>query len=207
MRSGQTDPRARNVMPSSNTVSAYFQDYAKALGEAAAKVPAENIERVFKVLEKVIENGKRVYVAGNGGSASISDHLCCDWMKGTHSEHLAPLRVHSLAAHTGLLTALANDFSYEQCFSKQIEMIGEDGDALFVISSSGNSANVLEAAKAARAKKMTVIGFVGFEGGKLRDLSDVYLHVPVSNYGMVEDAHQMLMHAVGQFLAKKRDKK
>ena len=148
--------------------------------------------------------GKQIYVCGNGGSAAIADHLCCDWSKGTHFSELPALKTQSLSANTALFTACANDFGYEKSFSTQIEIFGGPGDILLAISSSGNSPNILAAVGAAREKQMTSIGMCGFSGGKLKSIADLCLHVAFDNYGLVEDAHQILMHVLAQYFTLKR---
>jgi len=199
------DPRFRNRTPDAGSVSSYLREYLSGLQEALGRLPDEHVERAFGLLRAASERGSRVFVAGNGGSAAIADHLCCDWMKGTQVEHRPALQVVSFTANTPLLTALANDFGYDEGFARQVEMQGAEGDLLVLISSSGNSPNVLRAAEAARRKKMGVIGMTGFGGGKLAEIADVSLHVPVQNYGIAEDGHQMLMHVFAQFLARLRD--
>lgn len=207
MSSQKQDPRFLNELPESTDLVEYAATYASQVHKAFSAVAPEALRKAFEALGSATERGARVYVAGNGGSAAISDHLCCDWMKGTSVPGLAAVKVHSLVSNTSLLTALANDFSYEESISRQVEMLGEEGDLLILISSSGNSPNIEKAALAARAKKMKTIGLCGFSGGKLKELSDICLHVPASNYGVVEDAHQMLMHVLAQSLARLRDAK
>jgi phosphoheptose isomerase len=200
------DPRFRNESSTAQTVSGYLRDYAATLRAALEQLPDERVEAAFELLRAAAERGARVFVAGNGGSAAIADHLCCDWMKGTQVPHRPALQVVSFTSNTSLLTALANDFGYDESFARQVEMQGARGDVLVLISSSGNSPNVVQAAEAARRAGMSVIGMSGFGGGKLADLADVSLHVPVNNYGIAEDSHQMLMHVFAQFLARLRDR-
>ena len=142
----------------------------------------------------------RIYVAGNGGSAAIADHLCCDFTKGTHKEDSPPIKTFSLMSNVAMLTAISNDFDYAQSISKQIEYYCTPTDLLILISSSGNSPNVVQACQAAQAKWMKVIGLTGFHGGKLKEMADVSIHVPSSNYGIVEDTHQSIMHILAQIL-------
>jgi phosphoheptose isomerase len=194
-------------MPNVETLGDYVNEYAARVKQALAQIPQDSLARAFKMIEDAATRGARVYVAGNGGSAAIADHLCCDWLKGTYSPGAPSVRVQSLTGSTALLTALANDVSYEECFSRQLEMQAKEGDLCVLISSSGNSPNVLRAAEAARTKKISTIGLSGFDGGKLKGLCDVSLHVPVNNYGMAEDSHQMLMHVFTQCLARKRDQR
>ncbi|MBI3544490.1 MAG: SIS domain-containing protein [Deltaproteobacteria bacterium] len=199
------DPRDNNEIPDAGSAAEYFSAYARELGVALAKISPEQIEAAYDVLRGALKSGARIYVAGNGGSAAISDHLCCDWLKGTYVPGQPALKVHSLTANTALFTALGNDFGYDATIARQVEMLGEPGDVLILISSSGNSANIIKAADSARARKMKVIGMTGFNGGKLAASADVSLYVPAHNYGMAEDAHQMLMHSLAQFLNKERD--
>ncbi len=199
------DPRFRNETPRAGSAADYLREYLAALHDALGRVPGERVEAAFALLRDAAGRGARVYVAGNGGSAAIADHLGCDWMKGTHVESLPALKVVSLTANTPLLTALANDFGYAESFARQVEMQGEAGDVLVLISSSGNSPNVVQAAEVARRRGMRVIGMSGFAGGRLAELADVALHVPVNNYGIAEDSHQMLMHVFAQLLARERD--
>ena len=99
-----------------------------------------------------------------------------------------------------MLTALANDFSYEDSYWRQLAYYLKPGDAVLLVSSSGNSPNVVEACRHARQRGITTIAFVGFEGGKLRELADHTVWIPVDNYGMAEDTHQSLMHVLTQYL-------
>ena len=199
------DPRFFNEKIEAKTLSEYLKEYASRLEHALNSVDSSSLSRAYDLMKQTIENGGHVYAAGNGGSASICDHLCCDWMKGTALAGKPSLKVHSLPANGAILTALSNDFSYEQCFSKQLEYLATEKDLIILISCSGNSPNVVEAAQFARSKNLPIIGMTGFSGGKLKELASVSLHVLVSNYGIVEDAHQSLMHVLSQFLAKQRD--
>ncbi len=203
----EQDPRFKNKLPEASEISGYLKGYVQELSVALSKVSAEQLKKAESLLLKTIENGNRVYVAGNGGSASIGDHLCCDWLKGTFVSGKPALKVHALASNTALLTALANDFGYEKSFAAQIEMLGEKGDVAVLISSSGNSPNIIAAAEIAQKKGMIILGMSGFEGGKLSQISDISLHVPVHNYGIAEDGHQIMMHVLTQSLNKHRDSK
>ena len=105
----------------------------------------------------------------------------------------------SLVSNVSVLTAIANDMGYEQTFRFQLEMgLASKDDVLILISSSGNSPNIIEAAKYAIEHEMILIGMSGFDGGRLKEMATISLHVPVSNYGVVEDCHQALMHCLAQ---------
>lgn len=174
----------------------YYGRFEAAL-RAFDKAPMEEILALF---ERVIAAEGTVWVAGNGGSAAISDHTVCDTSKGTHVEGRPPIRSISLASNGPMLTALANDISYDQVFKQQLVYYLKPEDAVLLVSSSGNSPNVVEACRYANARGVPTIAFVGFEGGKLKELATHVVWVPVSNYGIVEDTHQSLIHCITQFM-------
>lgn len=197
--------RTVNRIFDGKTLSEFFINYGEAVAEASQTIDAEDLNRIFVKIEQLTKSGATVFVAGNGGSAAISEHLCCDWSKGTDLPGLPPIRTLSLSANVPLITALANDLGYETIFSKQLNYLARPGDVLLLISSSGNSPNIIEAAIAAKAQAISVIGFVGFSGGKLKALADLCVHVNYPNYGIVEDVHQMLMHSIAQLIIRNRE--
>lgn len=202
----KNDPRYSNKVFSASSVSDYFKQYVDALQNILENVDTENLEKAFSLLRQAQSANKRIYVAGNGGSSAIADHLCCDWTKGTQAPNTTTLRTHSMSSNTALFTAIANDYGYEETFATQVEMFMEKGDVLVLISSSGNSPNIVKAAQACREKGVQTIAFTGFSGGKVREFIDVNIHVKIENYGLVEDSHQVLMHCFAQFLAQLQDK-
>ena len=199
-----SNPTKKNEVFLSKNIAEYLDQYSAKLFEVLKNVSKTALDQAFQLLQQASKDRKRIYVAGNGGSAAISDHLCCDWVKGTHVAGAPALRVHSLVSNTPFLTALVNDYGQERSLAFQIETFGDAGDILVLISSSGNSSNIVAAAHAAKAKKMRIIGLSGFDGGELSRLADVSLHVAVNNYGITEDAHQALMHVIAQYLASVR---
>ncbi|MBI1861647.1 MAG: SIS domain-containing protein [Deltaproteobacteria bacterium] len=194
------DPREKNQTPHAKTISEYLNGYVETVQAAVRTVSPEKMDLVFSLLKEKLEQGAQIFAAGNGGSAAISAHLCCDWVKGTRMEGEPTLKVHSLMENTSLLTALANDVSYEEAVAEQIKAYGKAGDCVILLSCSGNSPNVVRAAQVARQMDIDVISMTGFDGGKLAAFSDISLHVPANNYGMIEDCHQMLMHVFSQYL-------
>ena len=177
-------------------VTSYYQRFAEALLNFDKTPLAE----VLAVFDRVIAAGGTVWVAGNGGSAAIADHTVCDSSKGTHVHGQPPFRTISLASNVPMLTALANDISYDAVFSEQLKYYLTEKDAVLVVSSSGNSPNVVNACEYARAQGVPTIAFVGFKGGKLAEIADTVVHVAVDNYGIVEDAHQSLIHMLTQYM-------
>jgi len=194
------DPRLRNQTYDRNTIEGHVKGYVEALSKALLSVDCQQLNRAIAEIEGARVSGARLWVAGNGGSAAIADHLLCDWVKGTYTRERPPIHVHSLVANTALLTAVANDFSYEVGFSRQLEMQAKPGDLLICISSSGNSPNILAAMRQAVVMNMKTIAFSGFSGGEASKLADISVHVDAHNYGVVEDCHQILMHNIAQYV-------
>lgn len=195
-----TDNRSRNVYFSTSSVANYFLEYKQALSDALNSINPEDLRMVFGLLQRTqIEKG-RVFVAGNGGSASIADHLNCDFTKGIKSDKSTPFRAHSLVGSMSLFSALANDVGYENTFVEQLEIQrANTRDSIILISSSGNSPNIVKAAEYSKINRVSVIGLSGFGGGRLKELADAKIHVPVNNYGIVEDCHQIIMHVLAQY--------
>jgi len=136
----------------------------------------------------------------HGGSAAISEHFVCDFLKGSSTgTDISPV-IYSLSSNVPTLTAVANDIDYESVFSFPLERYGEKGDILICVSSSGNSPNIVKAIKTAKTLGMISVSFVGFSGGKARDESDYSIHIPNENYGVVEDTHHSLMHILAQYV-------
>lgn len=176
--------------------TSYYQRFAEAL-LSFDKGPLRDVLAVF---DGVIEKGGTVWVAGNGGSAAIADHTVCDCSKGTHVPGTAPFRTISLASNVAMLTAIGNDISYDDVFSEPLKYYLTEKDALLVVSSSGNSPNVVKACEYAKAQGVPTVAFVGFKGGKLKETADTVVHVDVQNYGIVEDTHQSFIHMLTQYM-------
>ncbi|MGO9658804.1 MAG: SIS domain-containing protein [Acidimicrobiales bacterium] len=184
--------------------SSYCSDYFDEISRAAASIDLEEVQRAALVLLQAYTSRANVFSCGNGGSAAISNHLQCDHVKGIRTEtDLAP-RVISLSTNIALLTAIANDIGYEDVFLYQLQSQCRPGDALIAISSSGCSANVVRALVWARNHDVRTIALTGFEGGETRQLADVAVHVNCHNYGIVEDLHQCVMHAMAQYIRQSR---
>ena len=199
-------PYSRNSFPQKLHVSGYIQEYSHGVQSALNEVPVNAIEKALLTLQRGMKKGAHIYVGGNGGSSAIASHLCCDFITASHLPGKQNgLKVHSLN-EVPLFTAFANDYGYKHSLSKQIQMMSGQGDILILISSSGNSPNIVKAALKAKRLGLTVIGLTGFNGGRLRNIADVSLHVPLQNYGMIEDSHQMLMHVLAQILYLRRRK-
>lgn len=181
----------------------FVSDYYNRFAEAVRGFDHATLGPVMDVLDNVRTAGGTLWIAGNGGSAGIADHAVCDISKGTYREDVTPLRAVSLAANGPLLTALGNDISYDDVYSEPLKYYLKDGDALLVVSSSGNSGNVVRAVERAKAAGAPTIAFVGFKGGKLAEIADHVVHIDVDNYGIVEDLHMSLIHVLTQWMARR----
>jgi phosphoheptose isomerase len=199
------DPRHLNQRFDVSSIGAYLCDYADHLRAALLTVDAAALDRARLLIDEAAQSGRRIYAIGNGGSTAIADHLCCDLTKGTHAHGHPVIDTTSMTSNVALYSAIANDFGFEHVFSTQISFVGRAGDLLIAISSSGKSPNILAGIEAAHAAGMATIGLSGFTGGALARTAQVSLHVDASNYGIVEDVHQALMHVLAQFLACGRD--
>jgi phosphoheptose isomerase len=182
-----------------------MRDYAVALRTAIEGISSDAVERLCEQVLRATRAGKQIFVIGNGGSAAVAEHLCCDWTKGTNCMGYPVIATRSLTSNNALYSALANDYGFEHVFDTQVEFFASAGDVLIAISSSGNSPNVLNAVARAKELGVFVAGFSGFTGGKLAEVADASIYVATHNYGIVEDAHQAVMHILAQYIACRRD--
>lgn len=183
-----------------NDFTSFVDDYYARFVRVLESFDKSSLAGVLGVLESVAAAEATLWIAGNGGSAAISDHAVCDTTKLPYVEGKPIVRAISLASNGPMLTALGNDFSYEEVFERQLAYYAQPGDAVLLVSSSGNSPNVVRACEHAKARGLATIAFVGFGGGRLANLADHVVHVAVDNYGMAEDAHQSVMHVLTQYL-------
>jgi len=179
----------------------YADGYLSRLGEVLGGISAGEVEALVKVLLDTRECGRSIFFAGNGGSAATSSHFANDLSIGTRQSS-KPFRVISLCDNLATLTALGNDYGYEQIFSKQISVYGNEGDALVTVSASGNSPNLVRAVEVAKAKGIVTVAITAFDGGILKQIADLSVHVPTKQgeYGPAEDAHLVLDHLITNFL-------
>ncbi len=169
-------------------------EYKKELAICLDAISEEAIEACAEVYKKAWRDKKTIYVCGNGGSASTASHVACDLNKGATVNGVRPLRVVGLADNVAHFTALANDFDYDEIFVGQLKNWLEPGDVVIGISCSGNSPNCVKAFEYAKENGAITMGWLGFSGGKMKELSDVAIHLPSNEYGPVEDGHLIINH-------------
>ena len=174
-------------------------DYLRGVIDVLERLPVRVIDQVIATLLRAYELDRTVYLFGNGGSAALASHAACDLGKGTMRAGKRPFRVVSLTDNVSLITAWANDTSYENIFAAQLRPFIRPEDIAFAISGSGNSPNVLSGLQAARDVGAFNIGLTGFHGGKMKSLCDSCIIVPSESMQEIEDSHVCIMHAI--FLA------
>lgn len=174
------------------------EDYFGMYRQLIEKVPFEEIDRIVDELMLAFESGKNVYVFGNGGSAALASHFACDLSKGTivSNNGQKRFRVISLTDNIPLITAWANDHSYEQIFAQQLHNLVTAGDVAFAISGSGNSPNVLRGLEVAKNQGARTVGLAGFKGGKMKPICDICVILPSNNMQVIEDFQVSVTHAV-----------
>jgi len=184
----------------------FLETYLSNLVNSIKSSKIKQIEKAsLKILETVKKKGT-IFVCGNGGSAAISNHYVCDYLKFLRQHTKLKPKIISLSSNIETITAISNDFNYDQVFKYQAESLFEKNDLLIIISSSGNSKNVKEVVKYSKKKGVKIIGFSGFNGGYLKKHSDISIHIPIDNYGISEDSHHILMHVILQYLILKQKK-
>jgi len=173
-----------------------IRKYISEIGDTLDKLPIDSIAQVVDLLEEARLKGKRIFIFGNGGSAATASHFAADLSKGAICKGKPRLKAFALTDNVPLLTAWANDTTYDNIFAEQLENLVEPGDIVIGISGSGNSPNVLNGVKVAKAEGATTIGFIGFDGGKVKELVDIAVIVPSHNMEQVEDIHLLLEHVI-----------
>ncbi len=190
-------------MVETDGIEGYAESYKAMLRQGWDGIDPAALEAAATLLENTYLEERRVYSFGNGGSASIANHFLCDHQNGIRRGTALLPYVVSLASNIELITAISNDLSYEDVFSHQLSAMAKPGDVAFAISSSGDSENIVRAARWAKDHGVEIIALTGFTGGRLRALATASIHVPIANYGVVEDVHQGVMHLLAQFLRRK----
>ena len=182
------------------SIGSYCDDYLAQLARAGGSIDHDKLAAAGDILNQAFQRGAWLYVCGNGGSAAIANHLLCDFAKGIQTDTKLLPRVISLSANLELITAIANDIAFEDCFVYQLRTAARAGDVLLTISSSGDSENIVRAVEWAGDNGVQSIALTGFDGGRSAHQAAINIHVTGDNYGVVEDTHQSIMHIFSQYL-------
>ena len=162
----------------------------------------KTIEASVDVIVNAFRNGNRVYFCGNGGSAADAQHLAAEFSGRFYTDRKA-LPAEALHCNTSYLTAVANDYGYDEIYSRLIDGIGEGGDVLVGLSTSGNSPNILKAFNTAKKKEMITIGLTGKSGGEMRTFCDHLINIPSTDTPRIQESHIMVGHIICQLVEEK----
>lgn len=155
----------------------------------------ENLQKSVQLITEALQQGKKVLFCGNGGSAADAQHLAAEFSGRFYTDRDA-LPAEALHCNTSYLTAVANDYSYDVVYSRLVKGIGNEGDVLVGLSTSGNSKNIIAAFEEARRKNILTIAFTGSTGGKMKELSDILFNVPSNDTPRIQESHIMLGHII-----------
>lgn len=174
----------------------YIQWYIEEISNILRQLPQDQIVRVINLLKQAREEGKQIFLIGNGGSAATASHLAVDLLKGTAAEGKPRMKAIALTDNIPVMLAYANDFGYETIFAGQLDALAAPGDVLLAFSGSGRSPNVIRALDLARDRGLTTVGFTGRDGGDMLERCDVCLVVPCQPMEQIEDVHVLLAHMI-----------
>ena len=166
---------------------------------AALRALAPEVDRVVTMIAGSMAAGGTLFVCGNGGSAADAQHIVAE-LTGRFFRDRKPLRALALHGNTSALTAIGNDYGYDEVFAREVGAHGREGDVLLALSTSGNSRNVLRAIETAREKRMIVVGLTGETGGKMGDLCNVCLRVPSASTPRIQECHIVVGHTICELL-------
>ena len=183
-----------------NKSKQFYLQYINEKNNLLKNINFRELDKIINAIKNCVKNNNIIYTCGNWGSSSLADHFVCDFIKQTNNKTNLKVKSISLTSNFSLISAIANDISYDDIFSFQIEKLCKRNDVLFLFSVSGNSKNLIKAVKKAKTKGIKTISFTGFNGGRLSKITDMNLNFPMANYGIVEDCHISIMHFLSQYL-------
>ena len=180
---------------------AFAEAYLDYLTSVLKTIDAREIGQFIETLLDARERGATIFFIGNGGSTATASHFANDIAIGTNS-YDKPFRAVSLTDSNAIITAVGNDFGFEEIFVRQLRVLGRPGDVVVAISASGNSPNLIRAFDYAKSIGIKTVAITAFDGGKIKQMADEGVHVPTApkEYGPAEDAHMVLDHLVGAYL-------
>jgi D-sedoheptulose 7-phosphate isomerase len=180
-------------------MSNFATDYKQQLHSAIDTIPMDRVQQAIEWLDEALNEGRRVFTCGNGGSASTASHFICDMVKGASYNRDKKFKMMALTDSLATITAYSNDVSYDIVFVEQLKNFALPGDILLCISGSGNSPNVLRATEWANASGLKTIGLTGRDGGQLGKLSQLEINVGVQHMGRIEDGHMFVCHMLAYY--------
>ena len=179
-----------------STVLEFPRQYKAKLMDALGKVDLDSVGRAIEMLAQARDNGRHIFVCGNGGSASTASHFVTDMVKGASYNRNSRFRIMALTDSMPTITAYSNDVSYDCVFAEQIKNFAEQFDVLMAISGSGNSMNVIRAVEYANSIGCETLALTGRDGGELGPLAKLQIRVAETHMGRIEDAHLIVCHMI-----------
>ena len=179
----------------------FFNNYFLEINKKLNCVDINKLEEISDLLVKASKNNNKIIIVGNGGSAATASHFANDFAFGTN-DYEKPFKVMSITDNVPVLTALGNDYGYDEIFIRQLKVYGRKGDVLVGISASGNSQNLINAFEYATTVGIKTVALTAFDGGKMRKIANQCVHIPTGKkeYGPAEDLHMILDHLVANYL-------
>ena len=178
----------------------FYQNYCQKINQAVQQINLEKLCLMSDCLWNALQTRKHVFICGNGGSAANSIHIANDFLYGVSKRSHAAIKVHALTANQSILTCLANDISYDEIFSFQLEALAQRDDILIALSGSGNSTNIIKAIETANNIGMRSFAILGYDGGRCLAIAEEAIHVPISDMQISEDVQLIVGHMLMQWL-------
>ncbi len=159
----------------------------------------EQVRVIADRTKKTLQSGNKILLCGNGGSAAEAQHIAAEFV-GRFKKERRALPAIAFTTDTSILTAVSNDYSYDLIFARQVEALGEKGDLLFLLSTSGNSKNCVMACEKAKSNGITTVGFTGSKGGKLKEVADLCFCVPSDVTSHIQEVHLVVLHTICELI-------
>lgn len=178
----------------------FYQSYCRKINQAVHQIKLEKLCLMSDCLWGALQSKRQVFLCGNGGSAANAIHIANDFLYGVSKNSHAAIKVHALTANQAILTCLANDISYDEIFSYQLETLAQKDDILIALSGSGNSPNIVKAIKTAKIIGMKTFAILGYDGGLCLEIADNFIHIPINDMQISEDMQLVVGHMIMQWL-------
>jgi len=179
-----------------SSIKSSVENHTRVLNDANLQI---NIERIVTNSIEAFKNDKKMLFCGNGGSASDAQHIAAE-LSGRFYKDRPPLYAEALHVNSSYMTAVANDYGYEETYARMVEASGRKGDVLVGISTSGNSPNVVKAMQNAKEIGMVTVGFTGSKGGKMKEICDIMIQVPSDDTPRIQEVHILVGHIICQLI-------
>ncbi len=182
-------------------IKEYLKDYSDTITKTMNNIDVAEFEKIIDILVEAYKNDRQVFIMGNGGSAGTANHFVCDFGKNAVlQEGKRRFRILSICDNIEKITALGNDFAFDQIFKQQLINLMQEKDVLISVSASGNSPDLVMACEYAKTKDAQIISLAGFEGGKVKQYAKANLIAPLESYEQIEDMHLIYLHMIVYYI-------